>query len=92
MLIALPWLNRAYHSGLGCVVHYSKFGRQFVGQNENPPCSGFGRKLSAAGVSVGPLQWHDPRFHAAQPIASTPAVRAAVDRASDYLRKVFAER
>jgi hypothetical protein len=26
------------------------------------------------------------------PIAHTPAVRAAVDQATDYLRKVFAER
>jgi hypothetical protein len=25
-LIALPWLNKAHHSGLGCVVHHSKFG------------------------------------------------------------------
>ena len=24
--IALPWLNRAHHSGLTCIVHYSKFG------------------------------------------------------------------
>jgi acetyl esterase/lipase len=66
----------------------------FVGQNENPPCSGFGRKLSAAGVSVRSVRYngtiHD--FMLLNPIASTPAVRAAVDRASDYLRKVFAER
>jgi carbonic anhydrase len=27
-LITLPWLDRAHHSGLGCIVHHSKFGRQ----------------------------------------------------------------
>jgi len=27
-LIALPWLDRAQHSGLGTIVHHSKFGRQ----------------------------------------------------------------
>ena len=26
-LIALPWLNRTHHSGLGRIVHHSKFGR-----------------------------------------------------------------
>src|SRR6516225_11056285 len=26
--IALPWLNREHHSGLGCIVHHSEFGRR----------------------------------------------------------------
>jgi hypothetical protein len=30
-LIALPWLNRAHHSGLGWIVHHSKIGRSTSG-------------------------------------------------------------
>lgn len=52
----------------------------------------FARKLSAAGVTVESVRYngtiHD--FMLLNPIAETPAVRGAVDQASDYLRKVFA--
>jgi acetyl esterase len=51
----------------------------------------FGRKLAAAGVTVTSVRYngtiHD--FMLLNPIANTPAVRAAVDQASGYLRKVF---
>ena len=54
----------------------------------------YGRKLAAAGVQVRSVRYngtiHD--FMLLNPIANTPAVRAAVDQASDYLREVFAER
>ena len=54
----------------------------------------YGRKLAAAGVVVTSVRYngtiHD--FMLLNPIANTPAVRAAVDEASGYLRKVFAER
>jgi acetyl esterase len=54
----------------------------------------FGRKLAAAGVRVTSLRFngtiHD--FMLLNPIANTPAVRGAVDQASDYLRRVFANR
>src|SRR5262245_8245863 len=52
----------------------------------------YGRKLAAAGVAVTSVRYngtiHD--FMLLNPIAHTPAVRAAVDQASAYLRKVFA--
>jgi acetyl esterase len=52
----------------------------------------FARKLAAAGVRVESVRYngtiHD--FMLLNPIAETPAVRGAVDQASDYLRKVFA--
>lgn len=52
----------------------------------------FARKLAAAGVTVESVRYngtiHD--FMLLNPIAETPAVRGAVDQASDYLRKVFA--
>jgi len=51
----------------------------------------YGRKLAAAGVPVTSLRYngtiHD--FMMLNPIANTPAVRAAIDQASDYLCKVF---
>lgn len=51
----------------------------------------FARKLAAAGVTVESVRYngtiHD--FMLLNPIAETPAVRGAVDQASDYLRKVF---
>jgi acetyl esterase len=53
----------------------------------------YGRKLAAAGVPVRSVRYngtiHD--FMLLNPIANTPAVRGAVDQASDYLRKVFAD-
>jgi acetyl esterase len=53
----------------------------------------YGRKLAAAGVSVTSVRYngtiHD--FMLLNPIAETPAVRGAIDQASDYLRKVFAD-
>jgi acetyl esterase len=52
----------------------------------------FARKLAAAGVTVESVRYngtiHD--FMLLNPIAETPAVRGAVEQASDYLRKVFA--
>ena len=52
----------------------------------------YGRKLAAAGVVVTSVRYngtiHD--FMLLNPIANTPAVRAAVHQASAYLRKVFA--
>jgi acetyl esterase len=52
----------------------------------------FARKLSEAGVTVESVRYngtiHD--FMLLNPIAGTPAVRGAVDQATDYLRKVFA--
>jgi acetyl esterase len=52
----------------------------------------YARKLAAAGVPVESVRYngtiHD--FMLLNPIAETPAVRGAVDQASDYLRKVFA--
>jgi acetyl esterase len=52
----------------------------------------YGRKLAEAGVPVTSVRYngtiHD--FMLLNPIANTPAVRGAVDEASDYLRKVFA--
>jgi len=52
----------------------------------------YGRKLAAAGVSVESVRYngtiHD--FMLLNPIANTPPVRGAIDQASDYLRKVFA--
>jgi acetyl esterase len=52
----------------------------------------FARNLAAAGVTVESVRYngtiHD--FMLLNPIAETPAVRGAVDQASDYLRKVFA--
>jgi acetyl esterase len=54
----------------------------------------YGRKLAAAGVVVSSVRYngtiHD--FMLLNPIANTPAVRAAVHQASGYLGKVFAER
>jgi acetyl esterase len=54
----------------------------------------YARKLAAAGVTVESVRYngttHD--FMMLNPIAGTPAVRGAVDQASDYLRKVFAAR
>ncbi len=54
----------------------------------------YGRKLAAAGVPVRSVRYngtiHD--FMLLNPIANTPAVRAAVHQASGYLGKVFAER
>lgn len=54
----------------------------------------YGRKLAAAGVPVTSVRYngtiHD--FMLLNPIASTPAVRGAIDQASGYLRKVFAAR
>jgi acetyl esterase len=54
----------------------------------------YGRKLAEAGVRVTSLRYngtiHD--FMLLNPIAQTPAVRAAVDQASDYLRTVFVAR
>lgn len=54
----------------------------------------YGRKLVEAGVRVTSLRYngtiHD--FMLLNPIAETPAVRAAVDQASGYLRHVFAAR
>src|SRR5262245_17519242 len=54
----------------------------------------YGRKLAAAGVPVRSVRYngtiHD--FMLLNPITHTPPVRAAVDQATDYLRKVFAER
>lgn len=54
----------------------------------------FARKLAAAGVTVESIRYngtiHD--FMLLNAIADTPAVRGAVDQASDYLRKVFAAR
>src|SRR5512133_1868910 len=51
----------------------------------------FARKLAAAGVTVESVRYngtiHD--FMLLNPIAETPAVRGAVDQASDYLRTVF---
>jgi acetyl esterase len=53
----------------------------------------YGRKLAAAGVRVTSVRYngtiHD--FMLLNPIAETPAVRGAIDQASDYLRKVFAD-
>ena len=52
----------------------------------------YGRKLAAAGVVVTSVRYngtiHD--FMLLNPIANTPAVRAAVHQASAYLREVFA--
>ena len=52
----------------------------------------FARKLAAAGVRVESVRYngtiHD--FMLLNPIAETPAVRGAVEQATDYLRKVFA--
>jgi acetyl esterase/lipase len=54
----------------------------------------YGRKLAAAGVTVTSVRYngtiHD--FMLLNPIANTPAVRGAVDQASSYLHKVFADR
>lgn len=51
----------------------------------------YGRKLAAAGVNVTSVRYngtiHD--FMLLNPIAGTPAVRGAVEQASDYLREVF---
>jgi acetyl esterase/lipase len=53
----------------------------------------YGRKLAAAGVPVTSVRYngtiHD--FMLLNSIANTPATRGAVDQASGYLRKVFAE-
>jgi len=53
----------------------------------------YGRKLAAASVRVTSVRYngtiHD--FMLLNPIAETPAVRGAIDQASDYLRKVFAD-
>ena len=53
----------------------------------------YGRKLAAAGVRVTSVRYngtiHD--FMLLNPIAETPAVRGAIDHASDYLRKIFAD-
>ncbi len=53
----------------------------------------YGRKLAEAGVPVTSLRYngtiHD--FMMLNPIAGTPAVRAAVAQAVGYLRKTFAE-
>ncbi|WP_425908194.1 alpha/beta hydrolase [Nitrobacter sp. TKz-YC02] len=53
----------------------------------------YGRKLAAAGVPVRSVRYngtiHD--FMLLNPIANTPAVRGAVDQASEYLREVFAD-
>ncbi len=53
----------------------------------------YGRKLAAAGVRVTSVRYngtiHD--FMLLNPIAETPAVRGAIDQASDYLRKVFTD-
>ena len=52
----------------------------------------YAAKLRSAGVPVTTVRYngtiHD--FMLLNPIAETPAVRGAVDQASDYLRKVFA--
>jgi acetyl esterase len=52
----------------------------------------YGRKLAEAGVPVTSVRYngtiHD--FMLLNPIATTPAVRGAVDQASAYLREVFA--
>jgi acetyl esterase len=52
----------------------------------------YGRKLAQAGVRITSLRYngtiHD--FMMLNPIAKTPAVRAAVGQASGYLRSVFA--
>ena len=54
----------------------------------------YGRKLAQAGVRVTSLRYngtiHD--FMMLNPIAETPAVRAAVGQANGYLRNVFAAR
>ena len=54
----------------------------------------YGRKLAQAGVRVTSLRYngtiHD--FMMLNPIAGTPAVRAAVGQANGYLRNVFAAR
>jgi acetyl esterase len=54
----------------------------------------YGRKLAQSGVKVTSLRYngtiHD--FMLLNPIAETPAVRAAVDQASRYLRDVFIAR
>jgi acetyl esterase len=52
----------------------------------------FARKLAAAIVTVESVRYHGTRHDLMllNPIAETPAVRGAVDQASDYLRKVFA--
>src|SRR5262245_5052320 len=54
----------------------------------------YGRKLAAAGVRVTSVRYngtiHD--FMLLNPIAETPAVRGAVNQASDYLRKVLGDR
>jgi acetyl esterase len=54
----------------------------------------YGRKLAQAGVRVTSLRYngtiHD--FMMLNPIAQTPAVRAAVGQAIGYLRSVFAAR
>ncbi|QIG50013.1 alpha/beta hydrolase [Nordella sp. HKS 07] len=54
----------------------------------------YGRKLAQAGVAVTSLRYngtiHD--FMMLNPIATTPAVRAAVGQANGYLRHVFAAR
>jgi acetyl esterase len=53
----------------------------------------YGRKLAAADVRVTSVRYngtiHD--YMLLNPIAETPAVRGAIDQASDYLRKVFAD-
>jgi len=53
----------------------------------------YGRNLAAAGVAVESVRYngtiHD--FMLLNPIANTPAVRGAVDQASGYLRKIFAD-
>src|SRR5262249_53034611 len=53
----------------------------------------YGRKLAAAGVKVTSVRYngtiHD--FMLLNPIAETPAVRGAVNQASDYLRKVLGD-
>ena len=53
----------------------------------------YGRQLAGAGVRVTSVRYngtiHD--FMLLNPIAETPAVRGAIDQASDYLRKVFAD-
>ncbi|MDR6758105.1 acetyl esterase [Mycoplana sp. BE70] len=52
----------------------------------------YGRKLAAAGVPVTSVRYngtiHD--FMLLNPIANTPAVRGAIEQASQYLREVFA--
>ena len=49
-------------------------------------------RFDKAGVTVTSVRYNGHDFMLLYPIANTHAVRGAVDQASGYLRKVFANR